>query len=98
MLTFEKVLDVFKDYLNEDDVFEVVTTKRGYTVMIWEEKDEQWFGVEHCKTPELLHDALLQGYYNFSEQQLTHNRRNLTDDEIADIQRRCKQLRDRCRE
>lgn len=59
MMTFEKVLEVFNDYLNKDSVLEVVNTKRGYTVMIWDEKDEQWFGVEHCKAPELLRDALL---------------------------------------
>ena len=85
MLTFEKILEVFKDYLNQDDVFEVVNTKRGYTVMIWDGKDEQWFGVQHCKTPELLRDALLEGYHDYSEQQLTHNRRNLTEHEIAYI-------------
>ena len=49
MMTFEKVLEVFNDYLNKDSVLEVVNTKRGYTVMIWDEKDEQWFGVEHCE-------------------------------------------------
>lgn len=97
-MTFEKVLEVFKDYLNEDNVFEVVSTKRGYTVMIWEEKDEQWFGVEHCKTSEVLRDVLLEGYRDFSEQQLTHNRRSLTEDEIADIQSRCKQLCELCGE
>lgn len=41
MMTFEKVLEVFNDYLNKDSVLEVVNTKRGYTVMIWDEKDEQ---------------------------------------------------------
>ena len=71
MMTFEKVLEVFNDYLNKDSVLEVVNTKRGYTVMIWDEKDEQWFGVEHCKAPELLRDALLDGYRDFLEQQLT---------------------------
>ena len=96
MLTFEKVLEVFRNYLNQDDVFEVVNTKQGYTVMIWEEKGEQWYGVQHCKTPELLRDVLLEGYHNFSEQQLTHNRRNLTEVEIADIKNQCKQLHDRC--
>ena len=35
MMTFEKVLEVFNDYLNKDSVLEVVNTKRGYTVMIW---------------------------------------------------------------
>ena len=43
-----------RDSLNKDSVLEVVNTKRGYTVMIWDEKDEQWFGGEHCKAPELL--------------------------------------------
>ena len=98
MLTFEKVLEVFEDYLKQDEVVEVVHTKRGYTVMLWEEKQEMWFGVELCKTPELLRDALLNGYYDFTEQQLTHNRRDLTEKEIADIQSQCEQLRDRCEE
>lgn len=70
----------------------------GYTVMIWDEKDEQWFGVEHCKAPELLRDALLDGYRDFLEQQLTHNRRSLTETEILDIQNRCEQLYDLCGE
>lgn len=96
MMTFEKVLEVFKEYLSQDEVLEVVNTKRGYTVMFWETKEEQWYGVEHCKTPELLRDALLEGYHDFSEQQLTHNRRNLTATEIADIESRCKQLSDLC--
>ena len=51
MMTFEKVLEVFNDYLNKDSVLEVVNTKRGYTGYDWDEKDEQWFGVEHCKAP-----------------------------------------------
>lgn len=95
-MTFEKVLEVFKEYLSQDDVLEVVNTRRGYTVMLWEEKEEQWFGVEHCKTPELLRDALLEGYHDFSEQQLTHNRRDLTNAETLDIQSRYKQLSDLC--
>ena len=98
MMTFEKVLEVFNDYLNKDSVLEVVNTKRGYTVMIWDEKDEQWSGVEHCKAPELLRDALLDGYRDFLEQQLTHNRRSLTETEILDIQNRCEQLYDLCGE
>lgn len=50
-MTFEKVLEVFNDYLNKDSVLEVVNTKRGYTVMIWDEKDEQWFGDGLAKPP-----------------------------------------------
>ena len=30
MLTFEQVLEIFKDYLETDDEVEVLLTKRGY--------------------------------------------------------------------
>lgn len=33
MMTFEKVLEIFKDYLAEDTDCDVVLTKHGYTVM-----------------------------------------------------------------
>ena len=36
MLTFEKVMEVFKDYLTEDTRYEVVMTSRGYTVLEWD--------------------------------------------------------------
>ena len=42
--------------------------------------------------------ALLDGYRDFLEQQLTHNRRSLTETEILDIQNRCEQLYDLCGE
>ena len=35
MLTFEKVLEVFGDYLQQDPLYEVVTTSHGYTLMAW---------------------------------------------------------------
>ena len=37
-------------------------------------------------------------YRDFLEQQLTHNRRSLTETEILDIQNRCEQLYDLCGE
>ena len=33
MLTFEKVMAVFKDYLAEDTRYEIVMTSHGYTVL-----------------------------------------------------------------
>ena len=60
MLTFEKVLEEFKDYLAEEDVVEVVVTKHGYTVMSWDEPSKTWYGVEHCETSEDLQEILNQ--------------------------------------
>lgn len=59
MLTYEKVLEMFKDYLAEDSNCEVILTKHGYTVMQWDEKSKSWYGVEYCETPEDLHEELL---------------------------------------
>ena len=36
MLTFEKVMAVFKDYLAEDARYEIVMTSHGYTVLEWD--------------------------------------------------------------
>ena len=36
MLTFEKVLEVFQAYLDDDPLYEVVQTSHGYTLMAWE--------------------------------------------------------------
>ena len=92
MLTFEKVLEVFKDYLAEDKVCEVILTSRGYTVMYWDEKLNNWYGVEFCETPEDLRDELLNSYSDFLEHKLTLNHRALTKDEKADIKKRCEIL------
>ena len=35
MLTFEKVLEVFQAYLDDDPLYEVVQTSHGYTLMAW---------------------------------------------------------------
>lgn len=46
----------------------------------------------------LNRSIFLHGYRDFLEQQLTHNRRSLTETEILDIQNRCEQLYDLCGE
>ena len=71
MLTFEKVLDVFKDYLAADDMFEVVMTHHGYAVLAWDERAKDWVDINACPTSEDLRDALLDGYENFTEYHIT---------------------------
>lgn len=59
MLTYEKVLEIFADYLNEDPCAEVVPTRRCYAVMMWDIAAHDWSEVIPCDTPESLFDALL---------------------------------------
>ena len=52
MLTFEKVLEVFQAYLDDDPLYEVVQTSHGYTLMAWEPHRNDWYSAEIQKTPE----------------------------------------------
>lgn len=96
MMIFEKVLEVFKDYLAEDTNCEVVLTKHGYTVMQWDEKSMDWYGVEYCDTPKDLRDKLLSSYRMSEAQKITKTRRELTKVEAETIQALCQKLVDRC--
>ena len=86
MLTFEKVLEVFKDYLNEDDMYEVVSTSNGYTLLEWDSQCSEWTGVKLCRTPEALVDALMYGYTGSLEYRATLGRRELNDCDRAQVE------------
>ena len=70
----------------------MILTSRGHTVMYWDEKLNNWYGVEFCETPEDLRDEVLNSYHDFLEQTLTLNRRALTEDELEDIKKRCENM------
>ncbi len=97
MLTFDKVLEVFEEYIKQDTLCEIVTTSRGYTVMYWDSRQEEWYGVEFCKTPEVMRDALLQGYFNHREEIITNNDRELTNIEVKEIKAECNHLARKCK-
>ena len=78
MLTFEKVLEVFQAYLDDDPLYEVVQTSHGYTLMAWEPHRNDWYSAEIQKTPEDLRNALLDTYANFLEDKITGNDRSFS--------------------
>ena len=51
MLTFDKVLDVFRPFLAEG-VYEVVSTSHGYTILEWDACCQEWISVKLCATPD----------------------------------------------
>lgn len=67
MLTFEKVMEVFKDYLTEDTRYEIVMTSHGYTVLEWDSRANTWAGEELCATPEIMRDVLLDDFTGYLE-------------------------------
>ena len=98
MLTFEKVLTVFADYLQQDPLYEVVLTSHGYTLMAWEPERNQWYSAEFMATPKNLMNSLLDAYASFREDQITDNDRDLTRQEEAELKMECAKFRNKCLE
>ena len=96
MLTFEKVLAVFVDYLQQDPLYEVILTSHGYTLLAWEPERNQWYSAEFMAPPENLMNSLLDVYASFREDQITGNDRDLAQQEEAELKRECVQLRNKC--
>lgn len=97
MMTFEKVLKVFKDYLTEDTNCEVVLTKHGYTVMQWDENSKSWYGVEYCETPEYLLKELLSSYRMNKAEKITKTKRELTEEETASLEAEMQNIFAKCK-
>ena len=85
MLTNKIVLKVFADYLTRDADFEVILTSKGYTVMGFDNRRQDWSVVDFCPTPEALLDSLLDAYENFRMMEITGGDRDLTAKEEAQL-------------
>lgn len=96
MLTHAKVLKVFGPYLDADPDYEVVKTSRGYTLLAWNNRREEWFSAEFCKTPEDLRDALLDAYVNYLEYVVTDEDRDPTEQEMLEIQKKRQAMYEEC--
>lgn len=97
MLTFERVLNIFEDILQQDPLYEVVSTSHGYTLLAWDDHRHQWYSAELLETPEDMLDALLGVFSSYLESELLGNERDdLTEQEEEEIETRCKQLCAEC--
>ena len=97
MLSFEKVLEVFVDYLAQDKACEVLTTSRGIMVVDWESCKNNWVTSQLCPTPKKLLSVLRPSYEEYQGYLLTDGyKRDLTDQEDQDIKRMGEELAARC--
>ena len=99
MLTFEKVLGVFGDYLARDKSCEVLDTSRGHLVVDWESCKNDWVTSQLCLAPEKLRDVLRSSYEEYQGYCLTDGyKRDLTEQEEQDIERMGAEIAARCEE
>lgn len=76
MLTFEKVLEIFKDYLALDTELEVCKSRYGYIRVEFNEIGDilDYCSGVVCRTPEELFDVLLDDFQGYEEIRLTKGR------------------------
>ena len=70
MLTFEKVLEIFADYLAADETIEVYISRHG-CVRVEFDQDFHYCTGEVCHTPKELFDLLADDYRTYLEIELT---------------------------
>ena len=85
MLTFEKVMAVFKDYLAGDTRYEIVMTSHGYTVLEWDSIANTWACEELCATPEIMRDVLLDNFTGYLEYKAIIESGEITETEQVKI-------------
>ena len=97
MLTFEKVFEVFKDYLAEDDMYEIVVTSHGYAVIEWNSAGQDWTDIKHCATPEEMRDILLDDFVGYLEYQAADENGNIPDSAKEQIAIQRQTLLEKCK-
>lgn len=82
MVTVEKVLEIFDDYLKEDTACEVIPTKRGYIVGMWDNKARDYEFLNFFEEADDLKEHLLIVYSSYLEYKFTQGiRDDLTSEE-----------------
>ena len=90
MLTFEKVLEIFADYLTADETIEVYISRHG-CVRVEFDQDFHYCSGEVCHTPKELFDLLADDYR-------TKGKREVTEDDEREADALCKQYLERWKE
>ena len=98
MKTFEKVMEIFRDYLDSDQEEEVLKCRRGYLRVTWNGDSRYCVDGILCRMPEELFEVLLSDYRGYEEIQITKGRREVTEDDEKLAEQFCQKLRERWEE
>ena len=98
MKIFEKVMEIFRDYLDSDQEEEVLKCRRGYLRVTWNGDSRYCVDGILCRTPEELFEVLLSDYRSYEEIQITKGRREVTEDDEKLAEQFCQRLRKRWEE
>ena len=98
MKNFEKVLEIFRDYLDRDLEEEVLPCRNGYLRVTWNGDSRYCVDGILCRTPEELFEVLLSDYQSYEEIRLTRGRWEVTAEDEEQASQLCGILRERWEE
>lgn len=90
MLTYEKVLELFREYLERDSCIEIVMTKWGYVRLFCEQPYLNTLEAVLCRTPEELFKELLDDLLADQEYQFRKEHGTLREKDREELERICK--------
>lgn len=96
MLTYEKVLDTFAEYLAEDTEQDAIKARHSYITAYWHAEREEYDFLQTCSTPEELLDDLVSDYTQYQLFKLTHGKREETREEKVSCKAMGEALREKC--
>ena len=97
MLTFEKVLEIFADYLTADETIKGLIVVESRPIAEFDQ-DFHYCSGEVCHTPKELFNLLADDYRTYVEIELTKGRRELTENDEREADTLCKRYLERWRE
>ena len=92
MQSFEKVIEIFRDYLTLDPEEEVVKCRRGYLRVTWNEDSRFCVDGILSRTPEELFEVLLSDYRTYEEVRLTRGQREVSREEEKQVEVLCQRI------
>lgn len=98
MKTFEKVLEMFRDYLACDLEEEVLPCRKGYLRVTWNGDSRYCVDGILSRTPDELFEVLLEDYRTYEEIQLTKGLREVTEGDERKAEEFCRRFRKQWKE
>ena len=96
--TFEKVLEIFRDYQDCDLEEEVLPCRKGYLRVTWNDDSRYCVDGLLSRTPDELFEVLLSDYRSYEELRLTKGRREVTEDDEKQAEALCRSFWERWEE
>ena len=98
MKTFEKVLEIFREYLDCDLEEEVLPCQEGYLRVTWNGDSRYCVDGLLRRIPDELFEVLLSDYRSYEELRLTKGCREVTEEDERQAEILCQSFRERWKE